>query len=87
MSVSDKWALTWFDLTCESERLWEAMGEGGAEFFTQAQLNQMNRKSNELFNRAEAIEKAWNKERSEHIADVAIKLDKEREENERLKQA
>jgi len=87
MSVSDKWALTWFDLTCESERLWEAMGEGGEECFTKAQLSQMGRKSNQLYHKAEAIEKAWNKERTEHIADVAIKLDKEREENERLKQA
>jgi hypothetical protein len=87
MSVSDKWALTWFDLTCESERLWEAMGEGGEECFTKAQLSQMGRKSNQLYHKAEAIEKAWNKERTEHIADVAIRLDKEREENERLKQA
>ena len=87
MSVSDKWALTWFDLTCESERLWEAMGEGGEECFTKAQLSQMGRKSNQLYHKAEAIEKAWNKEREEHIADVAIRLDKEREENERLKQA
>ena len=87
MSVSDKWALTWFDLTCESERLWEAMGEGGEECFTKAQLSQMGKKSNQLYHKAEAIEKAWNKERTEHIADVAIKLDKEREESERLKQA
>lgn len=84
MSVSDKWALTWFDLTCESERLWEAMGEGGEECFTKAQLSQMGRKSNQLYHKAEAIEKAWNKERTEHIADVAIKLDKEREQNDRL---
>ena len=84
MSISDKWAITWFDLTCESERLWEAMGEGGEECFTKSQLSQMGRKSNQLYHKAEAIEKAWNKERTEHIADVAIKLDKEREQNDRL---
>jgi len=74
--MKDEWANTWHDLICESEQLIEAIGEGGSECFTQSELMSMNIKAIHLEKQAEAIAKAWKRNRADEIRRVAIERDK-----------